>query len=334
MRPYLEVSLAGAGVVWIHQCAGCGFRQVRPRVAGDRLRALYPSDYFDAGTGLGYEDYGRQFYRRQREAYFLCRRLEGVAPDGPWLEVGCALGFLLRALRASGVGIEGLDVSPFAAYYARTRFDLDVHAATLEEMRYPAGRFVVVIQKDVLEHVSDPRGHLAETCRVMRPGGYLWLITPNGEANLRPLLRAAALRDEDGAHPDVVPLLDQGHLSFFSFAHLQRLFSASGFECLTARSIGVRRGLRALGRLPGQRRFARTIARGRPTSIAPEAAAADRDAAYEAVARRIDASIAAWRRPLQTARAYYHLHRVFKQLDTLPASIEVGYDFEFLLRRR
>ena len=89
----------------------------------------------------------------------------------------------------------------------------------------------------------------------MKPGAELWLVTPNGEANLRPI----TLRP--GAADGGLPLLDQGHLSFFSGDHLNRLFEECGYDVLSARAIGVRRGLKALGWLPGQRRFARHVTR-------------------------------------------------------------------------
>ena len=91
---------------------------------------------------------------------------------------------------------EGVDASAFAAHYASTRYGVDVACATLEEARFPDGVFDVVIQKDLLEHVADPRSHLEETRRLLRPGGWLRLVTPNGEANLRPL--AAASRSGRG----------------------------------------------------------------------------------------------------------------------------------------
>jgi SAM-dependent methyltransferase len=333
MRPELEVSLAGVEVVWICRCARCGFRQVRPRVTGDRLAALYPSDYFDTGAAIGYRDYGRQAYRREREAYFMDRRLRAAGASGSILEVGCALGFLLSGLRTSGWTVEGLDISPFAAYYSRTRFGLAVRSGTLETQAYPDGHFGVVIQKDVLEHVSDPRGHLLETHRVLQRNGLLWVITPNGEANLRPLGQASI--DAARNRHDVVPLMDQGHLSFFSHANLTMLFEACGFGCVKARTIGVRRGLRALGRLPGGHRSVPMHERhARPVEPPRAGSSSESDAAFEEVARRIDQAVAGWRSPLRSSAPYGYVHRFFKMLDTLPARTEWGYDFEFLLRRR
>ena len=227
----------------------------------------------------------------------------------------------------------GVDASPFATYYATTRYGLDVVTGTLEDAAFPEASFDLIVQKDLLEHVSHPRRHLGETRRLLRPGGAVWLITPNGEANLRPLQSVARSGDdEDGTR---LPLLDQGHLSFFDADHLWTLFASCGFECERARAIGVRRGLRALGYLPGQRRLARTVARvgvpaEPPAGVDPVGAGGGR---YEPLAARIDAEIAGRHSPWREWPPYRHYHRLMKRLDSLPAVLGIGYDFDFWLRR-
>ena len=246
------------------------------------------------------------FQRRLREGYFLTRWLGRLQPEGRLLEVGCALGFLLAGLQRSGWRVEGVDASAFAAYYARTRYNIDVTCATLEETAFPDGAFDVVIQKDLLEHVADPRRHLDETHRLLRPGGWLRLVTPNGEANLRPLVAAS---DAPGATP---PVLDQGHLSFFSRWHLVRLFDECGFRCRRMRTIGIRRGLTALGRLPGQAKFVRraapATAPARPAVVA--GAGGDAEERFRRLAARIDRDIAIRHSGLRSWTPYYHYHRV------------------------
>ncbi|HJN45583.1 MAG: hypothetical protein CL477_05670 [Acidobacteria bacterium] len=336
MRPFLEVSLVGTKPVWIHRCEACGFRQVRPRLTTVEIKALYPSDYFDSASPVGYADYAREFQRRQREAYFLMRWLGRLRPQGRLLEVGCALGFLLAGLKRSGWQVEGVDASPFAAYYARTRYGVDVASATLEEASFPDGGFDVVIQKDLLEHVANPRRHLEETCRVLRPGGWLRLVTPNGEANLRPLMAvstASTAPRQSGAAP---PALDQGHLSFFSRRQLERLFDECGFRCRRMRTIGIRRGLTALGRLPGQEKFVRLVASSSPQVQRPDTPVAfdgDTDERFRRLAEGIDRDIAGRRSGLRSWTPYYHYHRVMKRLDALPAWCEIGYDFDCLLQK-
>ena len=329
MRPFLEVNLVGTRSACVHRCATCGFRQVRPRLTAAEIKTLYPSDYFDSASPVGYADYAREFQRRLREGYFLTRWLGRLQPEGRLLEVGCALGFLLAGLQRSGWRVEGVDASAFAAYYARTRYDIDVTCAMLEETAFPDGAFDVVIQKDLLEHVADPRRHLDETHRLLRPGGWLRLVTPNGEANLRPLVAAS---DAPGATP---PVLDQGHLSFFSRWHLVRLFDECGFRCRRMRTIGIRRGLTALGRLPGQAKFVRraapATAPARPAAVA--GAGGDAEERFRRLAARIDRDIAIRHSGLRSWTPYYHYHRVMKRLDALPAWCEVGYDFDCLLQK-
>ena len=332
MRPFLEVSLVGTKPASVHCCDQCGFRQIRPRLMANEIKELYPSDYFDSASPLGYLDYAREFQRRQREGYFLRRWLDRLRPQGRLLEVGCALGFLLAALKGSRWQVEGVDASAFAAYFARTRYQIDVTCATLEETAFPDGAFDVVIQKDLLEHVGDPRRHLDETRRLLVSGGWLRLVTPNGEANLRPLVAASAASGATGAAP---PVLDQGHLSFFSRRHLLRLFADCGFRCRRMRTIGLRRGLTALGHLPGQARFVRrtapTLASDRPDG--PVGSGRDSDARFRRLAERIDRDIARRHSVLRSWTPYYHYHRVMKQVDALPAWCEVGYDFDCLVQK-
>jgi hypothetical protein len=238
---------------------------------------------------------------------------------------------MLVGLRNEGYDVTGVDASAFAAYYARSRFGLPVMCGTLESAGLPDASFDLVVQKDLLEHVGDPRAHLVETYRLMRSRAELWIITPNGDANLRPLM-AVAKETVDAS----LPLLDQGHLSFFSETHLRALFESCGFEVLAARSIGVRRGLRALGWLPGQIRFARRSARAEPgpESTTELSETGDEATEHHRLAATIDREVEHHHRWVRGWRPYYYLHRLSKWADSLPAGTGLGYDFEFRLRRR
>ena len=319
----------GVRGVCVHRCSACGFRQVRPRLGADEITQLYSSDYFDASSSVGYADYAREHQRRQRDAYFLRRWLEQLGGRGRLLEVVCALGFLLAGLKRSTWQVAGVDASPFAVYYARTRYGLDVAHGTLEEQAFPDEAFDVLIQKDLLEHVANPRRHLQESHRILRRGGWLRLVTPNGEANLRPLVGAA-----NGPGRDLRPALDQGHLSFFSQAHLRELFRACGFHCHRIRMIGISRGMRALGWLPGQNRFVRRVSSDSSPGRVVSPVTASIDAHFGALATQIDDDIARRHHGVKDSVLYYWIHRFSKQLDALPAWCEFGYDFECLLQKR
>jgi len=335
MVPYLEVSLSRAIPAWVHRCGECSFRQVRPRLQRNQLDALYPSEYFDAGSDMGFGDYARQAQRNERAAYFLARDMRRMGAGGPVLEVGCALGFLIDALRRfAEVEVRGVDVSSFAAYFAREYYHLEVVRGTLEEADYPDSSFGAVIAKDLLEHVTDPRGFLGETARVMRPGALLWLVTPNGEANLRPLEYIAREAERNGA--DALPVLTQGHLSFFSATQLDRLFRETGLEVVRMRNIGIDRGLRALGYLPRKRRTLLSTPHHPPpaATTAHEAAGEDAPAHFPELARELQRAIEAGRSPLKSSPWYYHQRMWGDRLKSLPARFPLGVDFEYVLRRR
>jgi SAM-dependent methyltransferase len=332
LAPWIDVSLCGVYDAGISVCGSCGFRQIRPRLSRGEIAALYRADYFDPSSPAGFRDYARQQQRHEREAVFLARRLASIGDSGRLLEIGCALGFLLDALRRrSGWEVEGVDISPLAAHFARQVYGLSVFQGTLAEARFPDGRFDFVVAKDVLEHVAHPREFLLETHRLLAPGGCVLIVTPNGEANLRPLAWLAG-RESAGR----LPLLDQGHLSFFGLGHLRRLFDECGFECVRARTIGVRRGLRALGYLPRKARTLRNEAAGKPRpggGHVPPSRDED-EAALADLSHRLAEEIGRRRTGMRTWAPYVWYRRSVSLLDTLPAWTELGNDFEFLLRKR
>lgn len=339
MRPVVTVSVVGVFDASIEACPGCGFRQIRPRLDARELRALYPDAYFDPDDAMGFANYAREQQRSERDAWWLARAVGRPLQGARVLEVGCALGFLLDAVRRqTGAEVHGLDVSELAVEFTARTYGLPVRAATLEEAGWPDRHFDVVIQKDLLEHVLRPRDHLRETWRVLKPGGILWLVTPNGETNVRPLVRRA--REEEAARSGMRPVLDQGHLSFFSRRHLQRLFDECGFDVLQMRTVHLKRGLRALGYWPGQKRKERLAPAGRTRAEAVQAAStADSDRSDGArtrarIVERLAAAVRQSHRSVRSQAQYFRFRQMMKDMGAIPLPVDLGLDFDCLLRRR
>lgn len=95
------------------------------------------------------------------------------------LDVGCALGFMLQEARSAGWDPVGVETSEFAARYAAEHTSCVVHAGTLQQAGFPSESFDVVTLMDVVEHVPDPKELVDEIYRVLRPGGILFIVTPN-----------------------------------------------------------------------------------------------------------------------------------------------------------
>lgn len=104
-----------------------------------------------------------------------------LAPAGlEVLDVGCGGGLLAEEFARLGCAVTGVDPSTESlaaarAHAAAERLAIEYRSASGEALPFPAGSFDAVYCCDVLEHVDDLARVVAETARVLRPGGvYLY----------------------------------------------------------------------------------------------------------------------------------------------------------------
>ena len=100
--------------------------------------------------------------------------------SGKILDVGTASGFFLEVARDAGFEPFGIELSEYSGAIAARKFGGDhIHIGTLETAPFPAGTFDAIAMSDLLEHVTDPIGVLRVANRLLKPGGYLLIMTPN-----------------------------------------------------------------------------------------------------------------------------------------------------------
>lgn len=100
------------------------------------------------------------------------------------LDAGCGGGFFAEALADAGAHVTGVDPSAPAlekarAHAAHTGLTIGYHGATADHLPFETASFDVVACVDVLEHVPDVEGAVAELSRVLRPGGWFLYETIN-----------------------------------------------------------------------------------------------------------------------------------------------------------
>lgn len=111
-------------------------------------------------------------------------RIDRISPClfGRWLDYGCADGgYVAEMLRRGASEVVGVDVEEQRIEDAKAR---QIPCATFfsfdgVDLPFASNSFDGVFMNEVLEHVVDERQSLAEAKRVIRPGGYLALISPN-----------------------------------------------------------------------------------------------------------------------------------------------------------
>jgi SAM-dependent methyltransferase len=106
---------------------------------------------------------------------------EGLAPEPRLLVAGCGEGhealFIRRELGGSVVGVD-IDEQWDPSLEADAP-DFRLLVGSILELPFADGSFDVVFYHHVIEHVDDPAGSLRELARVLRPGGLIFIGTPN-----------------------------------------------------------------------------------------------------------------------------------------------------------
>ena len=141
------------------------------------------------------------------------------------LDVGCAMGSMLEEAKAAGWDPVGVETSEFAARYAAEHTGCPVYAGTLLKAALPSESFDVVTLMDVIEHVPNPSELIGEIYRLLRPGGVVFIVTPNFASFFVWLYGPKAY----GVWPDQ-------HVVYFQPSTMAKLLRKAGFARIIAGS--------------------------------------------------------------------------------------------------
>ena len=200
------------------RCHGCGLVRLSPRPSAEALLGYYPPDEYYSykapqGTpvthrrkgsrardelraaGLWSLDYpivpaswwARRVARKLprqlvRRAAYNQNGFPRWVPGGRALDIGCGSGRFLSLLRRYGWDVVGVDISPAAATAAQAAYGIVVHVGELDQVPLEENSFDFVHMSHVIEHVAHPVATLQRVAALLRPGGRLYIETPNIES--------------------------------------------------------------------------------------------------------------------------------------------------------
>ena len=217
------------------RCVLCGLVQRNPQPVKDKIITRYSTTF--GNDYLSYELENEEtflklqqlalidagFYRLERTLFEQGQSGRGMQPSV--LDIGCATGALLAFLRNRKWRVMGVEISPCAGF-AREERGLDVRNIPLEDNKFPEGSFDVIHASHLIEHLNDPRSFLAETFRILKNTGSIFIATPNisgFQARLFGSRWRSAIFD---------------HLYLFSKRTLTRMLKDTGFKIESCRTWG------------------------------------------------------------------------------------------------
>ncbi|WP_338609087.1 bifunctional 2-polyprenyl-6-hydroxyphenol methylase/3-demethylubiquinol 3-O-methyltransferase UbiG [Pelagibacterium nitratireducens] len=115
------------------------------------------------------------------------------------LDIGCGGGLLCEPMARLGATVVGADAGEknvkIAALHAeQSGLDIDYRATTSEDLAAAGEQFDVVLNMEVVEHVADVPLYLESCCKLVKPGGLMFVATINRTARAYALAIVGAER--------------------------------------------------------------------------------------------------------------------------------------------
>lgn len=153
----------------------------------------------------------------------LLRRFEPFKKNSRLLDIGCGGGHFISTAQNKGWKAIGTDISREAIQICKEK-NLKVRCGNISELNFQSNYFDIITMFEVMEHLDNPRGTLEQIHKILRPGGLLYITTPNFNSLTRfilgPKWRA----------------FDIEHIFYFTAVCIMRLLKQIGFSKINVKS--------------------------------------------------------------------------------------------------
>ncbi len=208
----------------IYECPLCNGQFVLP-MKGENYDLLYK------GMGKSGFTYEKHIYFSPEKyilIYKICpyaqavlKILEKYRLTGKMLDIGCSQGAFSKMAADKGFDVFAIDPAEEAIRYAKQNYGIkNALNCTIDKIPDNWTNFDVIVSLEVIEHIENPRLLIDKAFKLLKPGGYFILSTPNNRSievkcNKRPI----------GDYPP-------HHLSRYCIKTIKFLFEKEGFDII------------------------------------------------------------------------------------------------------
>lgn len=179
------------------RCKSCGHMQLDPMLTGEVMTKGCLALYRHQQSGENSRSRRRGFFRAFRKgvAFGVTLRLMGIRPQRI-LEVGAGDAYFMIGLKYvfPDADCTCLDIVEEILEAIKTKHGFGTICSSLEKLspemlpqessggshKKSDAKFDLIVARDILEHVEKPRQVIENLHSVLRPGGHLYFIVPNG----------------------------------------------------------------------------------------------------------------------------------------------------------
>lgn len=173
---------------------------------------------------------------------FIRRRRERCQGTLEVLVIGCGLMQELEYL-PENIRVTAIDIDSRATEALASRQDPRIavtKAVTPSDDLRALGTFDAIYAKEVIEHILEPDAYLEQLFSILRPGGAIWLSTPNYGEPWLPIVESTFLEavarfsgfTRKGIHP-----------TRFSHRRLRDCMQRAGFQSVEVKPVSLRLAL-------------------------------------------------------------------------------------------
>jgi 2-polyprenyl-3-methyl-5-hydroxy-6-metoxy-1,4-benzoquinol methylase len=213
----------------IGKCGDCGLIYVNPipffeaEKTFSKVSREFQYTEFQRHITPAVREHDKAQMRRQ---FGEIARMSGRSMEsGKLLDIGCGSGSSVQAAVDLGWDAIGIDIDPELIELGRKTLGADIRCVPLLESELEGNQFDFIRLRDVIEHLPNPYDALMEVKRLLVPGGFVHVATPN-EGSLVTQLRLFL----GGKRDKVATVAPPHHIHGFAPKTLRRLFDRVGFK--------------------------------------------------------------------------------------------------------